>query len=160
MDAAGNSDLIADFYTAFAERDGEKMAGFYAPDAHFWDPVFRDLTGDEPGAMWKMLTGRAADLELELVHHDGSATGGSAHWRATYTFSQTGRCVVNDVHSDFVIEDGKIKDQRDEFDFYKWSRQALGLPGLLLGWTPIVSGATHKKARAGLDEFIATPVAG
>jgi ketosteroid isomerase-like protein len=155
MDAEANAKLIADFYSAFGRRDGDAMAAAYSSDAHFWDPVFHDLNGAEPGAMWRMLTGRAEDLEIELVSHDATNHGGSANWKATYTFTQTGRKVVNDVNATFAIEGGQITDHRDEFNFYAWSKQALGLPGLLLGWTPIISGATHKKARAGLDDFLA-----
>ncbi|HWK19008.1 MAG TPA: nuclear transport factor 2 family protein [Solirubrobacteraceae bacterium] len=55
-----NEELIARFYAAFAERQGEVMAACYAPDARFSDPVFTDLIGREPGDMWRMLTGRAS----------------------------------------------------------------------------------------------------
>ncbi len=151
----GNVDLIRRFYAAFSERDGAAMAACYAPDARFTDPVFQDLRGDEPGAMWRMLTGRADDLEVELVEHDADGTGGSARWIARYTFTQTGRSVTNDVRARFRFDDGLIADHRDEFDFHRWARQALGTSGLLLGWTPILRSAVRRRARAGLDEFIA-----
>jgi hypothetical protein len=32
---------------------------------------------------------------------------------------------------------------------------ALGLPGLLLGWTPLVQSAVRRRARASLDDFLA-----
>ena len=48
-----------------------------------------------------------------------------------------------------------IVDHVDEFSFWKWSRQALGTKGLLLGWTPFVRRTVRTKARAGLDEFLA-----
>ena len=100
------------------------MAAAYAPDVHFRDPAFGDLHGEEPGAMWRMLTGRSEDLEIELVDHDDT----SAHWLAHYTFS-TGRHVDNDVRASFKFNDeGKISEHIDEFDFYAWARQALG-PG-------------------------------
>ena len=84
-----------------------------------------------------------------------TATGGSARWIAHYTFTQTGRSVTNDVRARFRFEDGLIADHRDEFDFHRWARQALGTSGLLLGWTPILRSAVRRRARAGLDEFIA-----
>src|SRR5918997_3322921 len=146
---------IERFYAAFGARDGGAMAACYAPDAHFSDPVFTDLNGDEPGAMWRMLTGQAKDLRVELLEHEAADDRGSAHWRATYTFTQTGRPVVNDVRARFQFADGLIAEHTDEFGFHRWARQALGTTGLLLGWTPIVSGATRKRARASLDEFIA-----
>ncbi len=150
-----NEDLIRRFYEAFDRKDGNAMAACYTADASFEDPVFPGLKGSEPGQMWRMLTARAADLKIELKEHEADETTGSAHWIATYTFTQTGRPVVNDVRATFRFRDGLIAEHRDDFSFYNWSKQALGAPGLLLGWTPIIKGATRKKARAGLDEFSA-----
>ena len=144
-------ELIQRFYAAFNEHDGDTMAACYAPDAHFHDPVFGDLTGTEAGAMWRMLTGRADDLRVELAEHSSDGDTGSARWIAHYTFTQTGRPVVNDIRASFKFKDGLISDHHDEFDFTKWARQAIGLPGLL----PPVRSAVRRKARAGLDEFIA-----
>jgi uncharacterized protein len=150
-----NSELIRRFYAAFAARDGSAMAELYAPDARFSDPVFPDLRGEEPGAMWRMLTGRAADLEVELVEHEADGDQGAARWIARYTFTQTGRPVENDVRASFRFAGGLIAEHRDEFDFHRWSRQALGAPGLLLGWTPLLRASVRRRARAGLDEFLA-----
>ncbi len=153
---AENADLIERFYTAFARRDGDAMAACYAPDARFSDPVFPGLKGKEPGQMWRMLTqGEESDLKIELLEHSAEGDTGSAHWRATYTFPETGRPVVNDIRASFHFADGKIVDHVDDFDFHKWATQAIGLMGRLLGGTPIVKGATRRRARARLDEFIA-----
>jgi ketosteroid isomerase-like protein len=148
-------DLIELFYGAFAERDGDRMAACYAPDATFSDPVFGALDGREAGAMWRMLTGQAVDLRIELLDSRAEDERGSAHWRAHYTFSQTGRPVVNDVHASFRFADGLIVEHVDDFDFYRWARQALGPRGLLLGWTPFVRSAVRGRARASLEQFLA-----
>jgi len=151
-----NEELIARFYAAFAERQGEVMAACYAPDARFSDPVFTDLIGREPGDMWRMLTGRAKDLEVRLAGYEANDLSGRAHWLADYTFS-TGRRVHNDVQAEFTFDDGLIALHTDHFSFYAWARQALGPVGLALGWTPIVRGKVQREARAGLDAFIAAP---
>jgi ketosteroid isomerase-like protein len=151
-----NDALIQEFYEAFDQHDGERMAACYAPDAEFSDPVFPDLHGQEPGAMWRMLTGRADDLRVDLLEHEADGDRGTAHWRAHYTFTQTGRPVVNDVHASFRFRDGLIAEHHDDFGFHRWARQALGPTGLLLGWTPVVRSSTRKKARAGLDDFMKT----
>jgi len=145
--------LIKRFYAAFDAGDGDAMAACYAPDVHFSDPVFPDLRGNRAGAMWRMLTGAPGDLRIELLEHDADEASGSAHWRAHYVFSDTGRPVVNDIHASFRFKDGLIAEHRDEFSFYGWARQALGPTGLLLGWTPIVRSAVRKKAGGKLDEF-------
>jgi ketosteroid isomerase-like protein len=148
-----NDELVQRFYDAFARLDGEAMAACYTPDAHFSDPVFTDLRGREPGAMWQMLTGRAKDLEVTLVEHEAGDERGSAHWLADYTF-RTGRKVHNDVHAEFSFKDGLIAEHQDSFSFHAWARQALGPMGLILGWTPIVRGNVQGEARSGLDEFL------
>ena len=155
--SAANEALIERFYGAFAQRDGAGMAACYAPDVHFSDPVFTDLHGREAGAMWCMLTERGTDLRVELLEHSADGDRGAAHWRAHYTFTQTGRPVVNDVHASLRFRDGLIGDHIDDFDFHRWARQALGPPGLLLGWTPLVRNAVRRRARASLDEFLARP---
>ena len=153
--AADNRALIERFYEAFDRHDGNAMAACYAPNARFRDPAFGELEGDEPGAMWRMLTGRADDLRVRLVEHEADDTSGSAHWLADYTFTQTGRKVHNDVKARFRFENGLIAEHDDAFGFHTWARQALGPPGLLLGWTPIIQGPVRRRARAGLDEFMA-----
>lgn len=147
--------LLDRFYDAFDRRDGATMESCYAPDARFSDPVFTELRGKEPGAMWRMLTGRSADLSVELLDRAADADTGSAHWIARYTFGRTGRPVVNDVRSTFRFADGLIVDQRDEFDFARWARQALGTPGRLFGWTPFLRDRVRRTARRSLDTHLA-----
>ena len=99
--SSGDLELIDRFYAALARRDGAAMAACYAPDATFSDPVFTDLSGREPGAMWQMLTERSDDLSVEVVEQAAAGGSGSATWVARYTFGQTGRPVVNRVRSTF-----------------------------------------------------------
>jgi ketosteroid isomerase-like protein len=148
-----NEALIERFYAAFGERDGAGMAACYAPEVSFSDPVFPDLHGDDAGAMWRMLTGRATDLRIELLEREAGDERGSARWRAHYTFTQTGRPVVNDVRASFRFAGGLIVEHRDEFDFHRWARQALGPVGLVLGWTPLLRASVRRRARAGLEQF-------
>jgi ketosteroid isomerase-like protein len=147
--------LIERFYAAFDRREGDAMAACYAPNASFSDPVFTDLHGPEVGAMWRMLTEAGTDLQVELLEHEARGEGGTAHWRARYTFSQTGRPVVNDVRATFAFADGLIQRHRDEFDFHRWAGQALGPSGRLLGWTPLLRSAVRRRARARLDAYMA-----
>ena len=152
--ATENRQRIEDFYAAFARKDGDAMAAHYAPGSTFADPAFGELTGEEAGRMWRMLTSRGGDLEIELVEHDADESTGSARWIARYTFTQTGRPVVNDVRATFrFADDGRFAEHRDSFSFHRWSRQALGAPGLLLGWTPLLRASVRRKARGQLAKF-------
>ena len=150
-----SDELIQRFYAAFDRRDGEAMAACYAPGARFSDPVFPDLRGEQPGQMWRMLTGQAKELRVELLEHAADGDRGSARWRAHYVFTQTGRPVVNDVRATFRFADGLIAEHMDAFGFHRWARQALGPPGVLLGWTPLLRGQVRKRAAASLERFAA-----
>jgi ketosteroid isomerase-like protein len=148
-----NAELITRFYTAFQKLDAETMASCYASDVHFTDPVFPSLHGNEASDMWRMLAARAKDFSLVFDGVEADEQTGKAHWVATYLFSQTGNMVVNDIHASFIFRDGKIVRHVDDFNLWRWSRQALGFKGLLLGWTPIVAGAVRKQAAKGLAAF-------
>jgi ketosteroid isomerase-like protein len=145
--------LLSKFYGAFAARDGDAMAACYAPDVRFRDPIFSNLAGQDAGDMWRMLTSRSTDLVVTCDHLEGSNGFGQARWRAEYTFLATGRRVVNLVEARFQFRDGLIAEHRDEFDFWRWSRQALGMSGVLLGWTPIVRSRVRSVARAQLESW-------
>jgi ketosteroid isomerase-like protein len=71
-----NRETIRRFYAAFDAGDAETMAACYSPDVHFSDPVFPDLNGGEAADMWRMLTGRAEDLSVELAAHDADQRSG------------------------------------------------------------------------------------
>jgi ketosteroid isomerase-like protein len=146
--------LIQGFYAAFQRRDHAAMAACYAPDATFSDPVFPDLRGRAVGAMWRMLCERGTDLRIEASGIEADAALGSAHWEAWYTFSATGRPVHNIIQASFRFRDGLIQQHSDSFDLYRWARQALGVKGLLLGWTPPVRRAIRAQAARALDGFI------
>lgn len=149
-----NEELLQRFYSAFQKGDGEIMAACYDPDGHFSDPVFTDLSGKQAGAMWQMLCGRAKDLEVEFSDISADDDSGRAHWEAHYTFTATGRKVHNRIDASFEFRDGKIVEHRDVFDFWAWSRMALGVPGLLLGWTPVIRGKVQRTARRQLDAYM------
>ncbi len=153
MTSLTNRETIERFYAAFAARDGAAMTACYAPGAHFRDPAFGDLEGDDVGAMWRMLTGRARDLEIDLREHDADESTGTAHWVARYTFS-TGRKVENDVHASFKFDrSGLIADHVDDFDFRRWAGQALGPKGTLVALLPPLRGKARAQALSQLSAY-------
>jgi hypothetical protein len=155
MPHAANSTLLDRFYRALQQRDGTTMAACYHADATFRDPVF-ELRGTRIGAMWKMLTQRGADLRVEFGNVVTDADAGSADCEAWYTFSATGRRVHNVIHSDFRFADGLILAQVDAFDFWRWSRQALGPAGLLLGWSPLLRRKVQAQATKALERYLSS----
>ena len=150
-----NEEIIHAFYKAFGQKDAAGMIAHYHQNARFSDPVFPNLDGDGVRAMWTMLC-EAPELKIEVSEVQANDQSGSARWDAWYTFSATGRKVHNIVHAKFEFEDGKIKVHNDVFDFYRWSRQALGAPGVLLGWTPMLRSKVQKTAAARLATWRAS----
>ena len=146
-----NESTIRRFYDAFAKRDGETMAACYADDAAFSDPVFPERKGDEVGSMWKMLCERGKDLEITYSDVEVDGDSGRARWEAHYTFSGTGRHVHNRIQASFRFRDGKIVEHTDDFDFWSWTRMALGLPGVLLGWSPMIRNKVRATAAKSLQ---------
>jgi ketosteroid isomerase-like protein len=149
---ADNANLIRQLYGALNRHDGEAMAEMYDPEGRFHDPAFGELTGAEAGDMWRMLTERADDLTVELAEHSAEGEVGSARWIARYTFTRTGRPVVNDVRARFRFRDGRIAEHDDSFSFFGWARQALGPAGMVLGLPPM-SLLVRRRARADLETF-------
>ena len=149
-----NEVLIRRFYEAFEKKDHEKMQASYHPEASFSDPVFPDLSADEVKAMWKMLTTSAKDLKVNFRDVQADDRQGSCRWEADYTFTGTGRKVHNKISAEFEFSEGKIIRHKDHFDFWRWSRMALGRPGLLLGWSPYLLNAVRKKVRRRLLRYM------
>jgi hypothetical protein len=150
--ADANRQTIERLYEAFGQCNGAAMTACYAPGAHFRDPAFGDLEGEDVGAMWRMLTGRATDLKIELREHEAGEETGSAHWIARYTFS-TGRPVVNDIQASFRFADGLIADHVDDFDFRRWAKQALGPSGNLVALLPPLRAKARARALEQLKTY-------
>lgn len=150
-----SADIIKQFYTAFQQRDHAAMNACYSADIVFSDPAFGLLKGEEVRAMWRMLCTRAQDFSLtfsdiELLDEEYA----TCRWTATYTFSATGRKVVNQVKAFMKLENGLIIEHSDAFALSKWSAQALGWKGQLFGWMGWFRRSVQKKARKSLFDFI------
>ncbi|MDP3798956.1 MAG: nuclear transport factor 2 family protein [Polaromonas sp.] len=155
-----NQTTLEHFYAAFARLDSDAMVACYAPDAQFDDEVFSLRGHSQVTGMWHMLCdvtqAKGADV-WKLVYSgiETDAHSGKAHWEAQYRFSATGRMVHNVIDGAFEFnEQGLITRHRDRFDFWAWSRQALGMPGLLLGWTAFLRRKVRAQAVANLQEYL------
>ena len=146
---------IQALYAALGRHDGEAAAACYTDDAVFEDPAFGRLEGGAVKDMWRMLAERSPDLSVVLgdfgVDDDGRA--GWAHWTATYTFTPTGRSVVNEIDARYQFADGLIREQVDSFPLRRWGAQALGAKGAVLGMTPLLGRGVQKQARANLADY-------
>lgn len=148
-----NQALICAFYAAFARGDAEAMGRCYHREVFFSDPVFPRLHGEDARDMWRMLLARAADLEVTLDAAEADDDGARATWTARYTFSRTGRRVVNPVRAMFAFRDGLIVRHYDHFSLWRWSAQALGPVGALAGWSLPLKWKIRKDAEKALRRF-------
>ena len=104
--------------------------------------------------MWQMLCSRAKDFHLvfetpEALDHEyvNMPVDGRV------CFSGTGGKVRNVVKAHMKVVDGKIIEHNDAFSLHRWSAQALGWKGWLLG-ERFFQKAIRRKARKGLEGFM------
>jgi len=149
-----NETLIRKFYDAFNKLDYRTMQECYHDDAVFFDPVFHDLNAIEVRHMWEMLCRQAKDFSLTCSDVHADHEYGGCRWIATYRFSRTGNRVTNKITAHMRFRDGKIIEHTDDFDLWKWSRQALGIKGWLLGWSEFVQKKIRNSAQDSLLAFL------
>ncbi len=149
-----NELVIQQFYTNFSKKDYKGMQACYHDKAEFSDAVFQNLNSAQVKSMWHMLCKNGKDLQLEFKNIEANEHKGSADWIAHYTFSTTGKKVINRIHAEFLFEDGKIIGHIDSFNWYQWASQAFGLSGRLLGWTSFFRNKVRKKAMGNLMLFM------
>ena len=139
--------VIENFYRAFENLDAEGMVACYHNNVIFEDPAFGILHGDKAKNMWRMLCASQKGKDFYVATSNISFENkiGKAHWEAKYTFGKTGRKVHNKIDAEFEFKDGKIIKHKDSFNLYKWSQQALGFNGYLLGWTSFFKNKLQTK---------------
>ena len=93
--------------------------------------------------------------EDEVVVRTADEDGGRAKWTARYTFTRTGRPVVNRVEAMFAFRDGLIVRHFDHFSFWRWASQALGPMGAAFGWFLPLKWKVRKDAARSLEKFLA-----
>jgi hypothetical protein len=142
------------FYDAMMVRDSYTMGLLYAEHATFSDPVFPILNAKGARLMWQMLLGRAdEDFGIEVNVVEDTATRARVDWVAHYKFGATGRQISNPIRTQMHFSAGKIVRHQDEFSLWRWSRQALGMKGALLGWTPFMRNRIRAQAASALRDY-------
>lgn len=153
MDTA--AEIITRFYTCFAKKDSTGMNACYTEDIIFFDPIFDLLKGDEVRYMWDMLCKNAVDFSLTFDNiQDLGDNYYTCDWVANYTYSATNRKVVNKVKANMKIANGKILEHSDAFSMHKWSVQAIGFAGWLLGWNTFFQKKVKNEARKKLLSYM------
>ena len=152
-----NEQLVNNFYSSFQKLDHKGMNACYNEDIVFSDPVFGLLRGEEVRSMWEMLCTNAKDFTLtygNIQQLDDEYS--TCDWVATYTFSKTGKKVVNRIKANMRFANGKIIEHSDAFSLHKWASQALGFSGWLLGWNSFFQRKIKNGASKNLLRFMET----
>jgi len=148
-------EIASNFYSAFAKGDAETMTSLYADAVEFEDPAFGKLKGSEAKMMWQMLIERSkGNLKVSYEVSETTKNTAKVNWTAVYPFSKTGRMVTNHIEATLVIENGRIIQHTDHFNLWKWSRQAMGWKGYLLGWTPFFRKKLQQQTRKMLQQYM------
>lgn len=147
--------IAENFYTAFEKLDAEQMAKYYHPDIVFQDPAFGELKGKRAMNMWRMLcdSQKGKDFKIQFEVLEESENQAKVNWEAFYTFSKTGRKVHNKISASLVIKDGLILKHTDEFNLYRWSKQAMGWKGFLMGYSSFFRNKLQYSTNRLLDTF-------
>ncbi|QNJ99169.1 nuclear transport factor 2 family protein [Constantimarinum furrinae] len=147
--------IIEKFYEAFTELDAERMIEYYHDEVTFQDPAFGILKGEAAKNMWRMLceSQKGKDFKVVTSTIEVAEKSAKAHWEAYYTFGKHKRKIHNIITANFEFKDGKIINHIDRFNLYKWSRQAMGAKGYLVGWTTFFRKKLQKRTNLKLSEF-------
>ena len=150
-----NEKTIVKFYTALSNANPSKMCECYHANVQFIDPVFGLIKGKDVCQMWKMLFERSkGNLKIEFSDVKADDHLGTARRIATYHYGKTKKKVVNNIHAKFHFKDGLIIKHTDDFDIWKWAKQAMGLKGFLFGWTGFMQKKIQEHARLFLKKYI------
>ena len=150
-----NQELIAQFYTSFSNGKVKEMTECYHENIVFQDPVFGRLEGEKAFKMWEMLLSKKnKSTKISFNNIQTNSKNGSAHWTAEYTYGKANRKVINKVSAQFKFKDGKIIEHIDRFNLWKWTQQALGIIGYLIGWSPFMKNKIQRTTKKQLDDFI------
>ncbi len=149
-----NSELIETFYTSFSNADFKGMVECYHEDIVFEDPAFGKLKGERAAKMWEMLLSqKKSDIKISFNSIEATTENGKANWVAEYYYGK--RKVVNNISANFKFKDGKIIEHIDTFDLWKWTKQAMGTTGYLMGWSSFMKNKIQKTVNKRLDKFMA-----
>ena len=150
-----NKELLNKFYKGFQNGNAKEMTECYHSEIVFQDPVFGKLHGKEATKMWEMLIAKGkGNNKITFNSIQADKETGSANWIAEYNYGEKKRKVINNVSAKFKFKDGLIIEHTDTFDLWKWTKQALGAPGYVMGWTSFMKNKIQKTTNSQLSDFM------
>ena len=148
-----NKEILTKFYTSFSEGNSAGMISCYHENVVFDDPAFGKLKGERAIAMWQMLLSKKVESELNISFKIMNEN--QVEWIANYKYGPKKAPITNKVIGTFEFKDGLILKHSDNFSMWKWSQQALGLSGYLLGWSSLVKNKVQATTNKLLKKYMA-----
>ncbi len=129
--------LVQRYFTAFAALDAAAMNDCLHPEISYTDPLFPNLRRQQVAAMWRMRLAVMAlhrkDMSLSWTVVFCEERKAQVFWEANSRHAG-GRRIRHKALATLAFWDGRIVRHVDGYNFWHWSRQALGITGALLGW--------------------------
>ncbi|KAG8793616.1 hypothetical protein FRC16_010881 [Serendipita sp. 398] len=158
MSVTSGEQLVEKYLAAYKAYDLAAMDACTDPEFTFSDPAFPSLNSKQAKGMFSMFVNNREKNKMELEYKDIKKGINDLTYTATYTvrYIFTGRPVTNVIQSTFTISptSNLLLSQVDAFPFYTWAKQALGLPGLLLGWTGYLQSQVQHNAGQSLEKYM------
>lgn len=148
------SAVVNRFFESYQRSDWQSMARCYHDKASFSDPIYPDLREENIVYLWfsRLSKHQSIDLQYRVVFADERKA--QVEWTAISPFN--GKAVKIEGLSTFALWDETIVRHVDEFSFVKWSRQAQGLKGWLLGGSRFYQARVQRSARSQLEQVAGT----
>ncbi len=150
-----NNELIEKFYTSFSNGDAKGMIECYHENITFKDPAFGELKGEKAKKMWEMLLSKKnSTTQISFDNVETTKETGSVNWTAKYVYGEKNRKVINMITANFKFKEGKIIEHIDTFNLWKWTQQALGISGYILGWSSFMKNKIQKTTNKKLANYM------
>ncbi len=148
-----NYQLLLTFFTAFAKKDLDAMLDCYHKNVVYDDVSFGKQQQEKAKAVWRFLIKNVGEKAvITFSNIQTSATSGQANGTITYYFGK--RKITNEITATFHFQDGKIIYHKDEYNLWKWSQQAFGFVGYLIGWSLAFRWLIRWQMQRSLQAFI------
>ena len=123
------------YFTAFVERDFNKMKSFYHQEVSYFDPLCGYLNGLQVVSMFEVIYGCLNDFKLEETAVRDQGDGYFIiDFIVFYTSLKTGNKIALNIKAFLKLEDQKITEQSHGYSLHNLFKQEYGFAGWLLGW--------------------------
>jgi hypothetical protein len=131
-----NWTIIDRLFKAFQSKDADAILAAYSAKCQFNHPLIGCMSKDEFSKAVQIFIRETPDYELAFQINHVSAKRVEVEWTMTHIFHLTGRIIKQNGKTTCFLSANSVVRQIDQFDRRIWSRQAMGVTGLVLSFVP------------------------